>query len=109
MTPYILVNAAAAGARVPEQFVEDGKIILNLSERAVTSLRMDNDWMSFSARFSGKSMEVWVPTDGVLAIYAKENGKGMMFNQEGGEPPSPPSESGPGSAKSGKPRLQLVK
>lgn len=110
LTPHLLVNAGFPGTRVPERYIESGKIILNVSERAVSNYHQDNDWILFQARFGGHSQEIVIPVAAVLAIYAKENGKGMVFGQEdsvGGEvpPPEPPA----GAPKPGKPRLQVVK
>lgn len=118
LTPYMLVNAQAASVTVPTQYVQDGKIILNVSPSAVRELQLTNEWVMFSARFSGVSMEVSLPPQAVLAIYAKENGRGMVFSEEdelnddtgdgapddeppgGGEPPLPPK---------GRPSLRVVK
>ncbi len=113
LTPYVLVNAEFPGANVPVQHVENGRIILNISPRAVSHWRLDNDWLSFSARFGGKSQEVAIPVQAVLAIYARENGKGMVFERENGVtasaatqlPPEPPTP----SRKKGRRHLQLVK
>ena len=82
MTPHLLVDAEREGVIVPEQFVEKGKIILNLSPVAVKALQISNDLVSFNARFSGKPYHICVPPDAVLAIYAKENGMGMIFTEE---------------------------
>ncbi|MFQ5469764.1 MAG: ClpXP protease specificity-enhancing factor [Gammaproteobacteria bacterium] len=106
LTPYILVNANFSGAIIPEEFVESGKIILNVSYKAVRDLQMDNDWIQFNARFSGRAMNVSIPTAAVLAIYAKENGQGMVLEEEKGGTPPP---AGPSKEKSGKPHLKLVK
>jgi stringent starvation protein B len=108
MTPHILVDASAAGVEVPEQAVQKGKVILNIDHAAVRDLLMANDWLTFSARFSGRRNEVKVPVEAVLAIYAKENGQGMMFSQE--ENGLPPDDS-PGPEDNGPKRshLKLVK
>ena len=109
MTPYLLVSAMDEGVRVPEQFIEDGKIVLNTSPNATQELILGNQFIEFSARFSGAEMMVSVPTMSVLAIYARENGQGMMFaEEEGGDEPSP---IGPGDApvQSKKPTLTIVK
>ncbi len=92
MTPYILVNAAADGVQVPVQVIKDGQVVLNLAMRAVANLDLGNEWISFQARFSGSSHSIHVPVRAVLALYAQENGQGMMFpaEEEGGDPPSPP-------------------
>jgi stringent starvation protein B len=110
MTPYILVNAMDESVRVPEQFIEDGKIVLNISPSATQGLILGNQLIEFSARFSGAEMLVSVPSMAVLAIYARENGQGMMFAEEegGGDEPSPTSP-GDGTAEGKKPSLTLVK
>ena len=79
MTPHILVDAGFEGVKVPEQAVQKGKVILNIDEAAVNELELGNEWLTFTARFSGKKHHVSVPLDAVLAIYSKENGQGMMF------------------------------
>ena len=79
LTPYLLVDANAPGVRVPPQSVKDGRIVLNVAPRAVSQLELAEDMVSFQARFSGVAMLVLVPVDAVLAIYAMENGQGMLF------------------------------
>lgn len=106
LTPYLLVNAEGAGVRVPQQFVEGGKIVLNISPRAVQALDLGNEKVVFRARFGGSPMEVLAPVHAVLAIYAKENGRGMVFTEEDGEPP--PEEPLPDKP-SGRPSLKVVK
>lgn len=91
-TPYLLVNALADGVVVPTHYVEDGQIVLNISATAVVGFSIDNDRLSFSGRFGGVSQEVWVPMSAVLAIYARENGQGMLF--EVGDDDPPPDGSG---------------
>jgi len=107
MTPYLLVDAGVTGVQVPQQFIEDGKIVLNISPSATEGLIIGNQLIEFSARFSGAEQIVSVPTDSVMAIYARENGQGMLFadeNEQGGTPPDdetpPPSN---------KPQLHIVK
>ncbi|CCD28722.1 Stringent starvation protein B [Candidatus Glomeribacter gigasporarum BEG34] len=80
-TPYIVVHVDAH-TRVPRAFVRDGKIILNISFDATDQLKMNNDWIEFNARFSGKSHKLEIPVSNVLAIYAHENGQGMSFPAE---------------------------
>lgn len=106
LTPYLLVNADHEQADVPRQFIEDGKIILNISPTAVQGLTLSNDWVSFRTRFSGQPFSVSVPTDGVLAVYAKENGKGMFFQPEESDEKTPPP---PQPKARSKPVLKLVK
>ena len=68
LTPYLLVAALISGCRIPEQHVEEGKIILNICQKAVKDLQLGNEWVVFNARSNGKSMEVSIPTQAVLAI-----------------------------------------
>jgi stringent starvation protein B len=91
-TPYIVVDATMEGVAVPDQHVEDGKIILNIGPNATDQLRIDNDFLSFSARFHGAVEQVFVPPASVLGIYAKESGQGMIFTGEDAEPEPPPSD-----------------
>ena len=105
LTPYVLVNAENDIAQLPRQYVENGKIVLNLGPVAVNNLEMANDYIAFNARFGGKAMDVSFPITAVLAIYAKENGQGMVFNESDDETPPPGSE----PDTSGRPKLKLVK
>jgi len=82
MTPFLLVDADIEGVEVPEQHVRDGKIILNIAPAAVQEIAFEDEWIYFSARFSGQAFIINVPINAVLAIYAKENGQGMMFAKE---------------------------
>ena len=81
LTPYVVVAADAAGVTVPQQFVQDGRITLNLSPMAIQSLHLDQEPMWFSARFSGRPFDVVMPSGAILAIYAKENGEGIVFGE----------------------------
>lgn len=85
-TPYVVVDAGMSGVHVPKDFVANGQIVLNISPSAVRDLSISNDALQFSARFGGVPMQVYVPIDAVLAIYARENGQGMVFGQEPGSP-----------------------
>ena len=87
LTPYILVDAMREGVDVPPQAVKDGQVVLNIAMQAVSDLELGNERVSFKARFSGVSRDVFVPVTAVLAIYAQENGQGMMFPEEADPPP----------------------
>jgi stringent starvation protein B len=93
LTPYVLIDASIEGVRVPPQVIKNGQVVLNLAMRAVANLELGNDYISFQARFSGVSQAIRVPVQAVLALYAQENGQGMMFPTEDGDTPPP----GPGS------------
>ncbi len=88
-TPYVLVDANYQGVDVPQQYVKDGQIVLNIAPTAVVDLDINNELMRFNARFSGVATDVLVPISAALGIYARENGQGMLFDHEqpSGEPP----------------------
>lgn len=115
LTPYILADATNPDVLVPKSSVKDGKVVLNIAMRAVASLDMGNEAVSFSARFSGASQSIYIPVSAIIAIYAQETGQGMMLppdesqadeqahsesleqhelesgqEQDGEEPPKPP-------------------
>ena len=79
MTPHLLVDATLAGVQVPASSVKEGKVVLNIAERAVVRLMIDNEAVSFTARFGGVSHAVHVPISAVLAIYSRETGQGMAL------------------------------
>jgi stringent starvation protein B len=96
LTPYLLVNTTIEGVQVPTEFIQDNKIVLNIAGDAVHNYHSDNEWISFSARFSGKSMELFIPISAVQAIYGKENNEGMFFPED--ELPEPPKPSNKASS-----------
>ena len=79
MPPFLLVDAKVEGVEVPQKHIRDGKIILNIAPAAVEEIAFEDEWIYFSTRFSGQTFVINVPINAVLAIYAKENGRGMMF------------------------------
>lgn len=116
-TPHLLVNAEFSGVQVPSGFASDGQIVLNVSPSAVRHLHMDNEAVSFEGRFGGAPHSLYVPAAAILAIYARENGQGMVFDLE---PPVPddeegdsPDDQGPPDGEpprpSGRPSLKVVK
>ncbi len=107
LTPYLLVDATGDGVVVPEQHIKDGRIVLNINPGAVKDLQLGNELISFSARFDGVPRAIRIPPQAVLGIYAKEDGRGMLFPDEPGgdsdgspEPPKSPND---------RPGLKLVK
>ncbi|MGR8929750.1 MAG: ClpXP protease specificity-enhancing factor [Gammaproteobacteria bacterium] len=107
LTPHLLVNAAYPGVTLPTNYVEDGRIVLNIRPQAVQGLVLGNDGVQFNTRFSGKAMHIEAPIQAILAIYAKENGRGMVFDPEM-DNDTPPPEPEP-ETKSKKPQLRVVK
>jgi stringent starvation protein B len=110
-TPYLVLNTELPDVTVPKQYIQDGQIILNISPGAVTDLDLSNDWVIFQARFSGVVHDVSAPMQAVLAIYAKENGQGVVFSEEetaeDGDD-NPPAQTPKGKRKA-KPNLRVVK
>ena len=104
-SPYVLVNAKQNGVQVPQEHIVNDKIIFNVSPQAVKDLLLGNEVVEFNGRFGGKPRHVSVPVRAVLAIYAKENGRGMVFNDDEDDGPS----AGPNSSASSKTKLKLVK
>ena len=114
-TPHLLVNSDYPQVRVPPGFASDGQIVLNVSPSAVGYLEMDNQAVSFEGRFGGVAHRLYVPCAAVLAIYARENGQGMVFEleapeaetvlaeEEGATPQDEPPKPG------GRPSLKVVK
>ena len=118
MTPHLLVDANAEGVTVPTEHVENGNIVLNAGPTAVRDLNLGNDWISFSARFSGTPFDIFVPVAAIEAIYARENGQGMYFGEPAeGITPDPVSavqahdadDDEPPKPTGGRPNLKVVK
>lgn len=114
LTPHLVVSATSPNLMVPSGIENNGQIVLNISPSAVTQLDMSNEAISFSARFSGKSEHLYLPINAILAIYARENGEGMMFQESAQtELEEPENKSAPAKIstkkKSKKPSLTVVK
>ncbi len=82
LTPHLVVDATIVGTVVPQNFVSEGQIVLNISPTAVQGLQLADHEVRFNARFGGQPMQVVVPMTAALAIYARENGAGAMFEAE---------------------------
>ncbi len=110
-TPHLLVAADYPGVVVPTQFIQDGRITLNISPVAVQNLNLDIEPIWFSARFGGQPYEIQVPSGAVIAAFARENGEGIIFGDteaaeaaaEAGAPPEPEPP------KPKRPQLRVVK
>lgn len=109
LTPYILVNAEYPGVEIPQEFVSGGRVILNISPDSCRGLHLDNDRIVFTTRFSGRTVQLAMVPGAVMAIYAKENGRGMEFGEEDGDLPSPTDTGASQSSTGRKPALRLVK
>ncbi len=109
-TPYLLVDASISDVMVPQQYVKDGQIVLNISAGAVMDLNISNDAVMFNGRFGGVATDIFVPVGAVMGIYARENGQGMVFeSEEAGDQP-PPDTIPPSSGKPDKrPSLKIVR
>jgi stringent starvation protein B len=111
VTPYILVDASHEQTLIPKGIASDGKVVLNLAPGAIHNLEMTNQYLSFSARFNGVAQDIYCPMDSVLAIYARENGEGMMFGiEDGGKPDgSEKASENSNKEKKNRPGLKVVK
>lgn len=123
-TPHIVVWVTEQTA-VPLEFVKNNEIVLNIAHTACKGLKIDNDWISFSARFGGVARDIWIPVASVMSIFARETGEGMGFEVESppesegasapalkpvegqGEEPAGPAEAS--ARPSGRPSLRVVK
>jgi len=119
MTPHLLANTGVGDCMVPADYVQDDKIVLNIAPMAIGGLVLGDDDITFGARFNGVSESIYVPIRAVEAIYARENGQGMMFSDDDEAVPDMSSgsdgsqaentdDSDPGPDKP-KPTLHLVK
>ena len=118
LTPYITVKVDAA-TRVPQEYVKNGEIVLNIGQDATHRLTLGNDAIQFAARFNGNAREVSIPIAAVQSIFARENGQGLFFPPESAAPGEAPSRHDAEPAQSsgepqpptngGKPRLQVIK
>lgn len=104
-TPHLVVDAGGDGVEIPAAYVKDGRIILNVSWQATQDLKLGNDVIEFSARFGGVAHHVRIPAGAVLGIYARETGQGMLFQDDGDQPPPAPDPDDTGS----RPKLRVVK
>ncbi|MDA1342277.1 MAG: ClpXP protease specificity-enhancing factor [Proteobacteria bacterium] len=105
LTPHLLVNAETNKGNLPTSYIEDGKIILNMRPQAIDTLSLGNEFIEFNAKFSGRPVQIAASVSAVMAIYAKENGKGLVFDQENNDDDEPPPEQAPPN----KPSLRVVK
>lgn len=97
LTPFIAVRADDT-VQVPREYVKNGEIVLNISLDATSGLRLGNDFVEFKARFGGVPREIIIPTDRVMAIYARENGQGMAFTMEAAPATAPDAAPAPESS-----------
>lgn len=106
LTPYLLVRANTPYCMVPQEYVKNGEIVLDISMDAVDKLLLGNEAIEFKARFSGKVREIYVPMSAVGAFYAQENGQGMAFPEEHHEDEGEDAQKKP--PQKGKPNLKIV-
>ena len=111
LTPYLLVDVGLPEVMVPQQYVKDGQIVLNISPGAVMDLKIGNEAVVFNGRFGGVATDIYVPVAAVIGIYARENGQGMVFDaEEPSDEPTPPAGGSPSPIKSeARPSLKIVK
>ncbi len=104
LTPHLLVDAKHPDAALPEGYIKDDRIVLNIRPEAIQNLLLGDKTIEFNALFNGQPTFIQAPVVAVMAIYAKENGKGMVFDdEEQSSSPPPPEDSPP------RPHLRVVK
>ena len=110
-TPYILVDAVNESVAIPQEHVQDGRIILNIHPRSVDNFYVDDDGLSFNARFNGASRQIMVPATALMALYTRETNQGVVFQGDSiatelvSDTPAEPEN----EKKSRRPQLTLVK
>ena len=111
LTPHIIVDATAKNVVVPPGSVHGGRIVLNISDSAVSGLRLGNDALEFCARFGGSRFDVRVPVEALIGIYARESGHGLLFSESDDTPASdsPDDTGGAKPPKPGRPTLKIIK
>ena len=111
MTPYIVVNSDYSGVQVPQDLTTDGKIVLNISPNATRGLHIAPDRIIFTTNFSGVANQIAIPPAAVGAIYAKENGRGMVFAQDQDSSLADTADTIEGKVKlkRAKPKLKVIK
>jgi stringent starvation protein B len=83
------VSSKHENVQIPAGIDEDGKVVLNISYGATKNLELINEGILFDGRFSGVSQSLYIPIESILAIYARENGQGMMFGENEDDLPEP--------------------
>ncbi len=106
-TPHVAVKVDSR-SQVPQEYVKNGEITLNVSPTAVHKLQMGNEVIEFSARFGGVARQIAVPVANVYAVYARETGHGMTFEVEGPKPGVQAVAEGEPAAPSSAPMLAPV-
>lgn len=107
-TPYMAIACDAPGVDVPAEHATEGKLVLDISATASRNLSIEEDRVQVDCRFGGKPIHISVPVGAVIAVYARENGKGMVFDVEAEPSPAPPAPKAAGRKASG-PQLKVVK
>jgi len=115
-TPHISVIVDSR-TRVPMEYVRNGEIVLNVGPVAASRLRIGNELIECTARFSGVAKDLVIPVATVAAIYAGENGQGMSFElgkketakETSGDDVAPPPEPKHPPRTGTKPALRRIK
>lgn len=108
MTPHLLVNTDKEETNVPQNLINEGKVVLSLSPNSIVDLNIENEYITFGCRFSGAHTNISVPISSVMSLYAKETGQGMIFNTEEHES-NPPDDSPNNNTPRKKPSLKIVR
>ena len=118
-TPQVLIDVQDDEVNVPDSYVSDGRIVLNIHDNAISDLDISNEWIQFTTRFNGVAHDIATPLEAILAIYTRENSEGMVFQRaelksDSDDDPTldkdtTSSPKTPGKIKKGQPHLRIVR
>lgn len=81
LSPHIVIDSNAPGVGLPEEHLNKDAVVFNISPESVKSLRITNKLLTCNASFSGHAVDIMIPINAVLQVFAKENGAGMGFDK----------------------------
>ena len=81
LSPHIVIDSTAPGVGLPEEHLSNDAVVFNISPESVKSLRITNKLLTCNASFSGQALDIMIPVNAILQIFAKENGVGMGFDK----------------------------
>lgn len=84
-TPILVLDAHHPKCQIPQEYIEDGEIVFNISSAAIRDLSINSKQVEFKASFSGVIHIISAPIKAVLALYAEENNEGVFFDAEDGD------------------------
>jgi stringent starvation protein B len=80
-TPYLYIDTSSPIVSVPSQYIENGKIIIDISPSAISDFKWHKDKIQFKTSFSHDYIPIVIPFDSMIALYSKEAKNGVMFKE----------------------------